>query len=50
MKWVLLILSVMGEPKIDATYDDRATCDVVARRINTQSTPGVWAHCLPLPS
>ena len=48
MKWVLLIL-VMGEPKIDATYDDRATCHVVASRINTQSTPGVRAHCPPLP-
>ena len=51
MKWVLLILSVLGEPKADGVYNDHTECDRVVRRINSQSPPGgVWAHCLPLPS
>jgi len=51
MRWLLLILSVLGEPKAEGIYDDRTECDRIVRRINSQSPPGgVWAYCLPLPS
>jgi len=51
MKWLLLILSVLGEPRADGVYDDRTKCDQVVRRIDSPSPPGgVWAYCLPLPS
>ena len=49
MRYVLLILSLTGDPKIEGIYE-HAECEVIVRRINTQSEPGVWAHCLPLPT
>ena len=53
MKWVLLILSLHGDPKIVGTYDDRAKCEDVMRPTNSPSSylyaEGVQAHCLPLP-
>ena len=56
MKWVLLILYLTGDSRIvdprivGPLYEDRSQCDVEARRFNTQSAPGAWAHCLPLPT
>ena len=48
MKWVLLILSLAGDPKIAATYDDRATCEKVAQQWHERRADET--RCLPLPS
>lgn len=52
-KWVLILLTMTGEPKRDAVYDDPTVCDQVVRQMNSPSsylhTPGVEGHCWPLP-
>jgi len=52
MRWVLLLLTMTGERR-DAVFDDHAVCAQVVRQMNSPSsylhTPGVEAHCLPLP-
>ena len=49
MMWLLIILSIAGDPKLEGPYE-RAQCELIMRRVNTQSTPGVWAHCAPVPT
>jgi hypothetical protein len=48
MMWVLIILSLNGDPKQEGPYE-RTKCEQLMRIMNTHFPQGVWAHCLPEP-
>jgi len=53
MKWLLVILSLHGDPRKEGPYE-RADCETIVRQMNSPSSylyvPGVEAHCWPEPT